>query len=84
MSSELSLGGEVILRRRTAAWELRERHARRGWLLVLAFAAIVVCLTGFLEPRVLEELVAGFKDLLRGLYTNIPVRGRACGILIIL
>ena len=63
MSSKLSLGGEVILRLRIAAWELCERHERRGWLLALAFAAIVVCLVGFVEPRVREELVAGLKDL---------------------
>jgi hypothetical protein len=48
VSGKLSLGGEVILRRRTAAWELCKRHERRGWLLALAFAAIVVCLAGFL------------------------------------
>jgi len=48
VSSKLSLDGEVVLRRRAVAWELRKRHERRGWLLALAFAAIVVCLAGFL------------------------------------
>ena len=65
VSSKLSLGGEVVLRRRAVAWELRKRHERRGWLLALAFAAIVVCLAGFLEPRARDELVAGLKDLER-------------------
>ena len=62
MSCKLSLGGKVILRRRTAAWEHRERHERRSWLRTLAFEAIVVCLAGFLEPSIHEELVAVLKD----------------------
>ena len=62
MSSKLSLDGEVVLRRRAVAWELRKRHERRGWLLALAFAAIIVSFAGFLEPRVREQLVAVLKD----------------------
>ena len=41
---------------------LRKRHERRGWLLTLVFAAIVVGLAGFLEPSIHEELVAVLKD----------------------
>ena len=72
VSCKLSLGGKVILRRRTAAWEHRERHERRSWLRTLAFEAIVVCLAGFLEPRVLQELVAGVKDLERERSEDVP------------
>ena len=65
MSRELPLGGEVRLRRRPVAGELRKRHERRGWLLPLDRAAIVVGVAGLREPGVREELLAVLEDLER-------------------
>jgi hypothetical protein len=42
VSSKLSLGGEVVLRRCDAAWELCKRHERRGRPLALASMMILL------------------------------------------
>ena len=65
VSRELPLRGEVVLRRRPIAGELRKRHECRGRLLARVHAAIVVGVAGLLEPRVPEELLAVSEDLER-------------------